>query len=253
MEARRRLPGAEAHSSRWPSQGSGQPAAVTGHHITIVCGRHHVNLHLEPLHGRIHKIEWCRPPPVLRPTRTRARLPGGSPNSRPRVSHARAPDIGTRNAPQTNRSRRGSRPWLESSITSAKSLPEMRQHEEVVQLASPSGMGSAQKGSRQNHAIKARTSNCCVRLMRAWGRHFEPSQLQQAQPPGGRIRRVQLVDAELGAVRIARDVHQNMAEDAIDQPGRNGPLAVTRNLAEGYLKLVEAVGASLVYSAAPGW
>ena len=51
-------------------------------------------------------------------------------------------------------------------------------------------------------------------------RHLERAELDQPQPAGRRVGRVQLVDAELGAVRVARDVDQQMAEHAIDQPRR---------------------------------
>ena len=49
-------------------------------------------------------------------------------------------------------------------------------------------------------------------------RHLEGPQLDQAPAAAGRVGRVQLVDAELGPVRVARDVDQQVAEDAVDQP-----------------------------------
>ena len=51
-------------------------------------------------------------------------------------------------------------------------------------------------------------------------RHLEGAQLEQAEAAGGAVGRVQLVDAELGAVRVAGDVDQQVAEQAVDQPGR---------------------------------
>ena len=51
-------------------------------------------------------------------------------------------------------------------------------------------------------------------------RHLEGAHLEQAQAAGGAVRRIQLVDAELGAVRVAGGVDQQVAEQAVDEPGR---------------------------------
>jgi hypothetical protein len=51
-------------------------------------------------------------------------------------------------------------------------------------------------------------------------RHLEGAQLEQAEAPGAAVGRVQLVDAELGAVRVAGGVHQQVAQRAVDQPRR---------------------------------
>ncbi len=52
-------------------------------------------------------------------------------------------------------------------------------------------------------------------------RHLERPELDQSQPAGRGIGRVQLVDAELGPVRVARHVDQQMAKDAVDEPRRH--------------------------------
>jgi hypothetical protein len=62
-------------------------------------------------------------------------------------------------------------------------------------------------------------------------RHLEGAQLEQAEAAGRAVRRIQLVDAELGAVGVAGDVDQQVAQHAVDQPGRH--VAAGRNLAEG--------------------
>ncbi len=51
-------------------------------------------------------------------------------------------------------------------------------------------------------------------------RHLERAELDQAQPAGRAVGRIELVDADLGAVRVAGDVDQQIAEQAIDQPQR---------------------------------
>ena len=77
-------------------------------------------------------------------------------------------------------------------------------------------------------------------------RHLEGAELDQAEPAGRAVRRVELVDADLGAVRVAGDVDQQVAEDAVDQPGRRIAVARIGHLREGDLQLVERVVARLV-------
>ena len=50
------------------------------------------------------------------------------------------------------------------------------------------------------------------------GRHLERAELDQAEPPGRPVGREQLVDAQLGPMGVAGHVHQEVAEQAIDQP-----------------------------------
>jgi len=50
-------------------------------------------------------------------------------------------------------------------------------------------------------------------------RHLAGAHLDQALAPTRRIRRVQLVDRELGAVRVASQVGEQVAEEAVGQPG----------------------------------
>jgi hypothetical protein len=62
-------------------------------------------------------------------------------------------------------------------------------------------------------------------------RHLEGAQLQQAQAAGGRVRRVQLVDAELAAVGVAGDVDQQVAQlRSTSQGGMFSPTALLRSI-----------------------
>ena len=78
-------------------------------------------------------------------------------------------------------------------------------------------------------------------------RHLEGAQLEQALPAAGALGRIELVDAELGAVGVAGDVDQRVAEDAIDQPGRR-PVARSSSVDLGHrdLELVHLIAARLV-------
>ncbi len=80
-------------------------------------------------------------------------------------------------------------------------------------------------------------------------RHLECAQLEQAETTGGRVGRVQLVDAELAAMGVAGHVDQDVAQRAVHQPGRQ-VLAMhglaPRDLAERDLQFVELVVARFV-------
>ena len=77
-------------------------------------------------------------------------------------------------------------------------------------------------------------------------RHLEGAELDQTEPAGGPLRRIQLVDADLGAVGVAGDVDQQVAENAVDQPGRHRRAVGVGNLPEGELEFVELIVARLV-------
>ena len=63
------------------------------------------------------------------------------------------------------------------------------------------------------------------------GRHFEGSHFQEAETAGGRVRRIEFVNAEFGAVCVAGDVDEKIAEYAVGEPGRTR--LVTLDQAEG--------------------
>ena len=103
----------------------------------------------------------------------------------------------------------------------AEILPhKVRQQKPIVQLRAPANAAGCGKASRQNQATSVRSSNCCVRLIRACGGISNARNSTSPKRPGRRVGRVQLVDAELGPVRVAGHVDQQMAKDAIDQPRR---------------------------------
>ena len=82
--------------------------------------------------------------------------------------------------------------------------------------------------------------------MRACGGISKARNSSRPRRPRGAVGRVQLVDAELGAVGVAGDVDQQVAEQAVDQPRRRSRRPARRHLREGDLQLVERVVARLV-------
>ncbi len=79
------------------------------------------------------------------------------------------------------------------------------------------------------------------------GRHLERAEFDKAQSAGRTVRRKQFVDANLGAMGVAGDVDQNVAEQAIDQPRRHWFGATRRrHFGNGDFELVEQILARLV-------
>ena len=125
---------------------------------------------------------------------------------------------------------------------------EMRQHEAVVQFSAPAlearrrvGLLPEARDQRAQHELLGQT-HARVR------RHFEGAHLQQAEAAGRAVRREQLVDAELGAVGVAAGIDQQVAQDAVDLPGRRiaHVARAALDLGECDLDLVHRVVACLV-------
>src|ERR1700742_207032 len=82
-------------------------------------------------------------------------------------------------------------------------------------------------------------------------RHLEAAKFQKAQSAARAVRVVELVDAKLGAMRVAGDVGQQMAKGPVGDP-RIGCSALGKrsdpvDFGEGDLELVERLGTALVH------
>ncbi len=121
-----------------------------------------------------------------------------------------------------------------------------RQQEPVVQGKTPAHQRRpvrflGQGGDQRANELRLRDHHPRMR------RHLERAQLDQALASVGRAPVEELVDADLGPVRVAGDVHQQMTEEAIAQPGRRALAGWLREGAcERDLQLVERVVAGLV-------
>jgi len=120
---------------------------------------------------------------------------------------------------------------------------EPGQHPAVVQLRAPVGerrpvrlapeagdQGADQQLLRQAHV--------------GMRRHLAGAHLQQALATAGGIRRVQLVDRELGPVGVAGEVGQQMPHDPVGHPRRLGRAGFHQ--VQGRLQFVGVLGAGLV-------
>ena len=129
-------------------------------------------------------------------------------------------------------------------------LDEVGEHEAIVEGGSPAeetaGEGllpeGADEGADKEHFVDE--AHAEVR------RHFKGAELEQAETQALAFGGIHLVDAELGAVGVAGDVDEEVAEEAVEDPG----MAVAfGEVTEGELELVEGVGAGLVDAGGTGW
>jgi len=125
---------------------------------------------------------------------------------------------------------------------------EMGQHEAIVQRRAP-----AHQIALLRLPPEPRRQRPDQQLLRQahprFGRHFKTAKLQQPQSPGRPIGREHLVDADFGAVGVARHIDQQVAEQPIDQPwGRRSTLARERvgHLRQRDLQFIQAVVPRLV-------
>ena len=129
-------------------------------------------------------------------------------------------------------------------------LDEGGQHPAVVQLGAPAGGGRA-VGRLPEAGDQGAQQQLLHHAHVGVGRHLKGAQLQQAQAAGAAVGREHLVDAEFAAVRVARHVHQDVAQRAVHQPGRHVLAvdgAVGLDLAQRDFQFVELVVAGLVHT-----
>src|SRR5207244_12978744 len=70
--------------------------------------------------------------------------------------------------------------------------------------------------------------------------HLERAKLEKTEPAARTVGRIELVDAELRAVRVARHVDEQVAKQPVDEPGSSA-FAGFRKLAKGYFELVDGI------------
>ncbi len=136
-----------------------------------------------------------------------------------------ARESGTRNAAQTNRvpadsppgSCRRSAPQgrcqtkCGSMKRSCSSVPQRTRSRSIRRLPEA-------RDQRQQQLL-LRKAHLRVR------RHLERAEFDETEPPCWPVRRIQLVDADFRAMRVAGHVDQQVAEDPIDEPRRRRAIA----------------------------
>jgi hypothetical protein len=158
--------------------------------------------------------------PVLRRAHARARAPGAARCSRCRGP--RSPNCGKRNSRcGANHSglHSGSRRCAGPRDVLEVAPDEVRQHPAVVDVGAPAHerrvVRLASRSGRSARAAAAAARGSCARAAASRRRATRAAR-------GGRwpVGRVELVDAELGAVGVAGGVDEQVAEQPIHEPGR---------------------------------
>ena len=243
-----------AHAAGWLQR---QGNTVDRDHVPVVVQAQHT--HLQPLDRRIdiahraaggallaHHVPW------LKRTAQRERDAAGM-----QLAHQREAERKMRRKP--------------AALEGVTGFTQIRQHiveihlyerpeqEAVVQLGAPARQARGVR--RVPEASDQRAQQQLLHQAHARvRRHLEAAQLQQAEPASGPVGRVELVDAELGAVRVAGYVDQDVAQDAVDQPGRHLGTAVAPHanrakavklplqLGKGDFQFIDLVVARLIHA-----
>ena len=121
----------------------------------------------------------------------------------------------------------------------------MRQHEAVVQRRAPADRRAALRLAPEPGDQRAQQQLLGETHARV-GRHFERAEFDEAEPPRRAVGRIELVDADFGAMGVAGDVGQQVAEQAIDEPERRRGLARLRQIGERDFEFVELIVARFV-------
>ena len=187
-----------------------------------------VTLHLRVARATNRRSAPCRRPAGSSPSTCHGSSARRSSSSMPRVAtlaDAREAELEVRREPLARRRR--SRRRARSSSTSRKSCSTKcgsmkRSWSSVPQRASARGGTARARSARPARAAAA----AARRLMRACGGISKARSSSRPRRPVGAVGRVQLVDAELGAVRVAGDVDQQVAE----RRGRPATAAATSPL-----------------------
>src|SRR4029453_6199626 len=80
-------------------------------------------------------------------------------------------------------------------------------------------------------------------------RHLEGAHPEEPETPGRAVRRIELVDTELGTMSVTSDVDQQIAHQPVDKPGRarlGAPAPAPLHLAERDFDFVDRIVACLV-------
>ena len=122
----------------------------------------------------------------------------------------------------------------------------MFEHEAVVQRGAPAHRRAVERRSPEPGDQRAQQQLLGKTHARI-RRHFERAEFDQPEPAGRAVRRKQFVDADLGAMGVAGDVDQDVAEQPVDQPGRHPVRAAwRRHFADRDFEFVEQVLARFV-------
>src|SRR5439155_1386211 len=104
-------------------------------------------------------------------------------------------------------------------------LAEVREHPAVVDVRAPPHQAvpvrlAPESGDKSAQEQMLRKAHARVR------RHLEGAHLDQPQPATAALGREKLVDAELGAMRVAARIDEQITEEAVAEPGGREELRV---------------------------
>ncbi len=248
MQGGPRLPRAIAHAGdefALAARGSqGNRPAVAGDGIAV--GRKPAQLDLDALHGGVDVAHRAAGRSLFAhdvPRLERLAQLEQRPTAHGEVAELRKTELEMRREP------------IEAQVESRVALllehvlevqpDEMRQQKAVVELRAPTREAPGRVGCAPKTRHQRAQQHLLHEAHARMRRHLKGPHFEQAQAAGRGVGRVQLVDAEFRAVRVAGDVDQQITEQPIDEPRRYVD-ACRGKLPERDLELVERVVARLI-------
>src|SRR5882724_646018 len=113
---------------------------------------------------------------------------------------------------------------------------EMWQHPAVMNIGSPVNE-VVHKGLFPEPGDETAKQQLLGKAHAGVGRHLESAHFEEPQASAAAFGRIKLINAEFGAVRVSSSVYQQVAEEAIHQPGSNVAIHARRGI-DGRHRLV---------------
>ena len=247
MQTGRRLPRAEPDARHEFADGARRaqrnPAAVAGHDVPPVRQPSHLDLHA--FQRRIHVSGRPAADNLLA-----EHVPGFDGLSQFDIdalsgdlTDHRKSEFEVRGKPLTFK-RISGRPHLVEHLVEVR-RHEMGQHEAIVNGGSPShetltiGCSPEPRNQRPQQQL-LREAHARMRG------HLERPQFDEPQPARCRVGREELVDAELGPVRVPRGIGQQMAKHPVDKPWGNRSLV--GDLLKGDFQFVQTLRSGFIHA-----
>ena len=93
------------------------------------------------------------------------------------------------------------------------------EHKTIMELGPPSNETSLVRSFPETRN-EGQEQNLLSQTHTLMGRHFEGPEFYQSESTGRAIRGIEFVDTNFGAMRIPRDINEQISKDPIDQPWR---------------------------------
>src|SRR5271156_4037507 len=120
----------------------------------------------------------------------------------------------------------------------------MRQHESVMERCAPTDQAALEWPFPKHRNQRANEQHLYESHSDMWS-HFEGAQFEKAKTQSETHRRIELINAKFGAMRVSGDIDKQVAEQSIHDPRR---AVVGWQVTECDLQLIQGIHTRLVYA-----